>query len=106
MEITRAGLLKELLQQKLDMKRKYSKNENSMVPAPGYEALFDDMEESCELLREMITGANREDLEDTLRGFVMANMDALTHPVVQNRIREWQKSIMERDGRPPERMTI
>lgn len=54
MEITRSSILMDCLEETNRELHKYSKHGNGLLPLEGYEKHFDDLNETCRLLRAMI----------------------------------------------------
>lgn len=54
MEITRSSILMDCLEETNRELHKYSKHGNGLLPLEGYENHFDDLNETCRLLRAMI----------------------------------------------------
>ena len=59
MEITRSGILRECLEEKNREMHRYSKHEAGLVPLDGYEKHFEDLRETCDLLRGMIQNVEK-----------------------------------------------
>ena len=59
MEITRRGILRECLEEKNREMHRYSKHEAGLVPLEGYEKHFEDLRETCDLLRGMIQNVEK-----------------------------------------------
>ena len=83
MEITRSGILRDCLEEKNREMHRYSKHGAGLLPLEGYEQHFDDMQVTCNLLRDMILKA--EAREDEVR---------------PQRTAQWQKDLM--DGKQPD----
>lgn len=54
MEITRSGILMEVLEEQNRQMHKYSRHGAGLIALPGYEQLFDDLSAKCKLLRAMV----------------------------------------------------
>ena len=63
MEITRRGILRECLEEKNREMHRYSKHEAGLVPLEGYEKHFEDLRETCDLLRGMIQNVEKWEME-------------------------------------------
>ena len=63
MEITRSGILRECLEEKNREMHRYSKHEAGLEPLPGYEKHFEDLRQTCQLLRGMILNAEERERE-------------------------------------------
>lgn len=63
MEITRSGILRDCLEDYNRKMYRYSKHQAGLEPLPGYEKLFDDLKQSCDLLRGMIRNAEDRERE-------------------------------------------
>ena len=63
MEITRSGILRECLEEKNREMHRYSKHEAGLEPLPGYEKHFEDLRQTCQLLRGMILNAEDRERE-------------------------------------------
>ena len=100
MEVTRIGILEEMLRVKEAEKVKYSHWHNGLAAEPGYEAVFSDRVVECGLIRDMIQDEYERMSRKELGEFVDKNLEALKDPKVQGRLREWQKVIM--DGGTPD----
>ena len=71
MLITRSGILREVLEEKNREMHRYSKHEAGLIPLEGYEKHFDDLKQTCELLRGMIRSAEDREREDGLAQWQM-----------------------------------
>ena len=63
MEITRSGILRDCLEEKNREMHRYSKHEAGLEPLPGYEKHFEDLRQTCQLLRGMILNAEERERE-------------------------------------------
>ena len=54
MEITRSGILRDCLEEKNREMYKYSKHQAGLEPLPGYEQHFEDLRQTCDMLRGML----------------------------------------------------
>ena len=63
MEITRSGILRDCLEEKNREMHKYSKHEAGLEPLPGYEQHFEDLRQTCQMLRGMILNAEDRERE-------------------------------------------
>ena len=63
MEITRSGILRDCLEDKNREMHKYSKHEAGLEPLPGYEQIFEDLRQTCQMLRGMILNAEDRERE-------------------------------------------
>ena len=79
--ITRSGILREVLEEKGRQLMKYSKHGACLLPVEGYEKLFEDLNEECRLLREMIN-------------------ENATREAGRVKPAQWQKDLM--DGKEPD----
>ena len=77
MEITRSGILRDCLEEKNREMHRYSKHGAGLLPLEGYEQHFEDLQVTCNLLRDMILKA--EAREDEVR---------------PQRTAQWQKDLM------------
>jgi len=75
MEITRSGILREVLEEKNREMHKYSRHEAGLLPLEGYEKHFEDLRQTCELLRGMIRNAEERERETRLAAW---QMDVIT----------------------------
>ena len=71
MEITRSGILRECLEEKNREMHKYSRHEAGLLPLEGYERHFEDLKQTCELLRGMIRNAEERERESRLADWQM-----------------------------------
>lgn len=94
MEISRIGMLEELLKQKEEEKRKYSHWQAGMRAEPGYEQIYEDRTSECQLLREMIREEQTRMGRRALEEFVDQYEDLLKRPDVKEALKDWQKVIM------------
>ena len=99
MEVTKRRILEDLHEQLAEEKRRMSHNRTGRQPIVGWEIPFTDTEKKMELVREMIRGLEESAVFDEIELFAEKNKDALKNPGVRQRIREWQREIMEK-GRP------
>ena len=79
MLITRSGILREVLEGKNREMHRYSKHEAGLIPLEGYEKHFEDLRQTCEMLRGMIR--NEEDRER------------------ENGLAQWQMDVIRADCR-------
>ena len=63
MEITRSGILRDCLEDKNREMHKYSKHQAGLEPLPGYEQHFEDLRQTCDMLRGMIRSAEDRERE-------------------------------------------
>ena len=63
MLITRSGILRDCLEDKNREMHKYSKHEAGLEPLPGYEQIFEDLRQTCQMLRGMILNAEDRERE-------------------------------------------
>ena len=59
MEITRSGILREVLEEKNREMHKYSRHEAGLLPLEGYEKHFEDLRVTCDMLRDMIQNVEK-----------------------------------------------
>ena len=71
MLITRSGILRDVLEEKNREMHKYSKHEAGLIALEGYEKHFEDLRQTCELLRGMIRSAEDREREDGLAQWQM-----------------------------------
>ena len=64
--ITRSGILREVLEEKNREMHRYSKHEAGLIALEGYEKHFEDLRQTCEMLRGMIRNAEDREREDGL----------------------------------------
>jgi len=81
MEITRSGILRDVLEEKNREMYRYSKHQAGLEPIEGYEKHFDDLKKTCDLLRGMIR--NAEDREREAK--------------VQQYMADWQLEVIKAD---------
>lgn len=83
MEITRSGILRDYLEDKNREMHKYSKHEAGLEALPGYERYFEDLRQTCSLLRGMILNAEDREREEQ----------------AQQHLADWQMDIIK--GKQP-----
>lgn len=71
MEITRSGILRDVLEEKNREMYRYSKHQAGLEPIEGYEKHFDDLKQTCDLLRGMIRNAEDRERESRLADWQM-----------------------------------
>lgn len=71
MEITRSGILREVLEEKNREMHRYSKHQAGLEPIEGYEKHFEDLKQTCDLLRGMIRNAEERERENGLAKWQM-----------------------------------
>ena len=63
MEITRSGILRDCLEEYNRKMYRYSKHQAGLEPLTGYEQYFEDLRQTCDLLRGMIRNAEDRERE-------------------------------------------
>ena len=71
MEITRSGILRDVLEEKNREMYRYSKHQAGLEPIEGYEKHFGDLKQTCDLLRGMIRNAEERERESRLADWQM-----------------------------------
>lgn len=97
--ITKRRVLGECLKFYETELKRFSRNLNGLEPMDGYDKPFSDTEKKCEVIRDMMRDLDASPVAEELEDFVAVNEKALKDPAVRERIRKWQREIME--GRRP-----
>ena len=92
MLITRSGILRECLEEYTRKLARYSKHGACLLPLEGYEKIFDDLNESCKLLRAMVIECVDRELSIPEE---VSNMPRATVGTID--MAQWQKDLMTPD---------
>ena len=100
MLITRSGILRECLEEYTRKLARYSKHGACLLPLEGYEKIFDDLNESCKLLRAMVIECVDRELSIPEEA---SNMPRATVGTID--LAQWQKDLMNQKAEDLPMMT-
>ena len=85
-EITLKGMLEDYLMHEVDILMMCTKGQAGIEPLPEFEEEFDEQQDKCRILRELIQAIQNENVKHAIQEW-----RSMT-------VRDWQKQVMEGKG--------